>query len=313
MNSVILQKLRIYCNKKQTNWPELLPSIMMSYRMSPSVYSTKYSPYYVVFGRECNLPLDTALIPTATAGTTAEDHLRHIIENQKACRELVKENIKAAQEKYKKQYDKKASTPDFKVRDSVWLYNPKTEPGLTPKLMARWYGPYYIIEKTGPTNYKLRDMNTHKAIKNVVHSDRLKPYYNPAHRPTNIPEAYIRQPPEPIELEDDEPEQNAQTQGAQKRVENQEKNQRQDIHKEKQKTTVPAEDPKDWEPEKIIKGSNYRGRLVYKVKFKDRKNGSSKTEWVYADNLPLEMRKDFHIKYTFSGKCRKKVKPRPSA
>ena len=177
MNSVILQKLRIYCNKKQTNWPELLPSIMMSYRMSPSVYSTKYSPYYIVFGRECNLPLDTALIPTATAGTTAEDHLRRIIENQKACRELVKENIKAAQDKYKKQYDKKANTPDFKVRDSVWLYNPKTEPGLTPKLMARWYGPYYIIEKTGPTNYKLRDMNTHKAIKNVVHSDRLKPYY----------------------------------------------------------------------------------------------------------------------------------------
>ena len=145
----------------------------------------------------------------------------------------------------------------------------------------------------------------------MVHSDRLKPYYNPAHRPTNIPEAYIRQPPEPIELEEDEPEQNAQTQGAQNRV--QETDQGQDIHKEKPKTTVPADDPKDWEPEKIIKGSNYRGRLVYKVKFKDRNNGSSKTEWVYADNLPLEMRKDFHIKYTFSGKCRKKVKPRPSA
>lgn len=30
MNSVILQKLRIFCNKKQTNWAQLLPSIMLS-------------------------------------------------------------------------------------------------------------------------------------------------------------------------------------------------------------------------------------------------------------------------------------------
>ena len=313
MNSVILQKLRIFCNKKQTDWPQLLPSIMMSYRMSPSVYSTKYSPYYVVFGRECRLPLDTALIPTTTAGTTAEDHLRRIIENQKACRELVKENIKAAQAKYKKQYDKNADTPDFKVRDSVWLYNPKTVPGLTPKLTARWYGPYYITEKTGPTNYRLRDLSTHKAIKNVVHSDRLKPYYNPALRPTNIPEAYLRQLPEPLELEEDD---KSKLQGpAEQRNKNTEEMKRtEDIQNNTQpKTIAPPDDPKDWEIEKILKGSYYRGRMVYKVKYRNKKNENSKTEWVYAEDLPVELRKDFHIKYTFSGKRRKKVSSRPTA
>ena len=317
MNSVILQKLRIYCNKKQTDWPQLLPSIMASYRMSPSVYSTKYSPYYIVFGRECTLPLDTALIPTTTAGTPAEDHLRRIIENQKVCRELVKENIKAAQAKYKKQYDKNADTPNFKVRDSVWLYNPKTQPGLTPKLMARWYGPYYITEKTGPTNYRLRDLSTHKAVKNVVHSDRLKPYYSPALRPTNIPEAYLRQPPEPIELEVDvevERMRPAEQKQMENRKQKEKQEQKQDIHQETEtKTTTPADDPNDWEIVKILKGSYYRGRMVYKVKYRNKKNESSKTEWVYAEDLPVELRKDFHIKYTFSGKCRKRVNPRPPA
>ena len=56
MNSVILQKLRIYCNKKQTDWPQLLPSIMMRYRMSPVIDSTQYPPYYILFGQECRLP-----------------------------------------------------------------------------------------------------------------------------------------------------------------------------------------------------------------------------------------------------------------
>ena len=319
MNSVILQKLRIYCNKKQTDWPQLLPSIMMSYRMSPAVDSTKYSPYYILFGRECRLPLDTALIPTATAGTTAEDHLRHIIENQTVCRELVRENIKAAQAKYKKSYDKNANPPDYKVRDSVWLYNPKTEPGLTPKLVARWSGPYYITEKLGPTNYKLRDLSTQKAIRNNVHSDRLKPYYNPALRPTNIPEAFARQQPEPLELEDDDeaielnrptdsqPDQNVQN--AQQAKEEKKKN----LQKETTDQTIASTDEsKNWELEKVLKGSYFRGCTVYKVRYRNKDDGNSKTEWVYANDLPVEVRKDFHIKYTFSGKRRKAVNSRPN-
>jgi hypothetical protein len=161
---------------------------MMSYRVSPAIDSTGYSPYYVMFGWECRLPLDTALIPTSTAGTTDEQHLKRIIENQTVCRQLVKENIQKAQDKYKKNFDKNAETVNFQVRDNVWLYNPKTEPGLSPKLTKKWKGPFYISEKLGQVNYKLRDLKTHKAVKNVVHTNRLKPYFNPALRPTYVPE-----------------------------------------------------------------------------------------------------------------------------
>ena len=51
----------------------------------------------------------------------------------------------------------------------------------------------------------------------------------------------------------------------------------------------------------VLKGSHYQGHMVYKVKYRN-KNERSKTEWVYAEDLPVELRKDFHIKYTFSGK-----------
>ena len=101
MNSVV------FCNQKQTNWAQLLPSIMLSYRVSPCIDSTGYSPYYILFGRECRLPLDTALLPTETAGTSHEAHLRRILENQAVCKDLVKENISKAQKKYKHQLEKK--------------------------------------------------------------------------------------------------------------------------------------------------------------------------------------------------------------
>ncbi|XP_053388186.1 uncharacterized protein LOC128551363 [Mercenaria mercenaria] len=194
MNSVILQKLRVYCNKKQTNWAQLLSSIMMSYRVSPAVDSTGYSPYYIMFGRECRLPLDTALIPTTTAGTTHEQHLRHIIKNQTVCRELVREN--------KKYYDKKAKTSNFNVHDNVWRYNPRTEPGLSPKLTQRWTGPFYIAEKNSVKS--IIDSEKYKTIKSVVHANRFKPYFNPALRPTNITEALRGQNVVELQTEEDE-------------------------------------------------------------------------------------------------------------
>ena len=222
--------------------------------------------------------------------------------------------MKIAQEIYKKSYDKKAGTPDFMVRDSVWLYNPKIQPGLAPKLTAKWYGPYYITEKTGPTNYRLRDQKTHKVLKSVVHSDRLKPYLNPALRPTNIPEAYRRQQPEPTELEEDEQIcQETHKNGSRRELNKKKERKDESKNRQSQSTVTPDNDPKEWDIEKILKASHYKGCMVYRVRYREKNREDCKTEWVYAENLLLSLRKNFHIKYTFSGKRSKKVTPKPSA
>lgn len=148
---------------------------------------------------------------------------------------------------------------------------------MTPKLTAQWFGPYYITEKLGPTNYKLRDLSTHKAIRNNVHSDQLKPYYNPALKPTNNPEAFAGQQPEPIELEDEEegaelkrprdsqPDQNVQN-GQQAKPE-----QKNNLQNEATEQTIPpTNDPKNWELGKILKGSYFREPMVYKVRYRNK-------------------------------------------
>ena len=44
-NSTIASCLRAYCGNNQTNWPALLPSIMMAFRKSPSMNTTSFSPF----------------------------------------------------------------------------------------------------------------------------------------------------------------------------------------------------------------------------------------------------------------------------
>ena len=65
LNSTIEQSLRAYIKEDHSDWPKVLPGILMSYRKSPSTNSTKFSPYNLVFGVEMNIPYDVTMIPTA--------------------------------------------------------------------------------------------------------------------------------------------------------------------------------------------------------------------------------------------------------
>ena len=62
-----------------------------------------------------------------------------------------------------------------------------------PSECENWYMGWYIAEKIGKVNYRLRDLKSHAAIKNVVHANRLRPYHNPNLMPTNIPSGIERE------------------------------------------------------------------------------------------------------------------------
>ena len=66
INSRILQAIPIYFKGKQDDWVDLLTSIMMAYRMTPATQSTKFSPFFLCFGREVRLQIETSLIPSST-------------------------------------------------------------------------------------------------------------------------------------------------------------------------------------------------------------------------------------------------------
>ena len=141
-NSYILQALHAYCKGQQDDWPELLPGIMMAYRSTPATQSTDFSPFFLLYGREMRLPIDTVLLPKDHLSQDCKIHLGRILQNLEVCRKLAGDNIKAAQDKYKHQHDKRSQLPSFRPAQRVWLYCTKVPPGKAPKLHRKWVGPY---------------------------------------------------------------------------------------------------------------------------------------------------------------------------
>ena len=178
-NTYILQALRAYCKGQQDDWPEILPGIMMAYRSTPATQSTQYSPFFMLYGREMRLPIDTVLQPKDHLPQDCKVHLSRILQNLEVCRKLAGQNIKEAQDKYKYQYDKRAKVPDYHPAQRVWLYCTKVPTGKAPKLHRKWVGPYYIT-MLGPNHtYRLRNCKTNAEVKSLVNAMRLKPYYDP--------------------------------------------------------------------------------------------------------------------------------------
>ena len=105
LNSTLAQTLRMYCNKDQTNWPQFLPCVMMAFRMSPATESTTLSPFHMVFGKEMNLPVDTALVPKHTMAPDAKAHFEELIERLKMAKEIALSNVKESQAKSKERFD----------------------------------------------------------------------------------------------------------------------------------------------------------------------------------------------------------------
>ena len=189
-NSIILQAFRIYCKDKQDDWPEILPSVMMAHRMTPCTQSSQESPFFLLFGREMHLPIDTALLPKDNLAQDHKIHLNNVLRQLETTRKIATENIKAAQVKYKYQFDKRSQEPKFQPANRVWLYCTKVAPGKAPKLHRKWAGPYYIT-MLGPNHtYKVRNCATNKEVKSMINGVRLKPYYDPEGRPTNPPAGF---------------------------------------------------------------------------------------------------------------------------
>ena len=99
-NSVLAQCLRAYCSKNHNDWPTFLPGIMMAFRMSPATESTDYSPYYLLFGKEMNLPFYIAVKPKDGMGKQASDHINEVIDKLKVAKEIATDNVTRHQKKH---------------------------------------------------------------------------------------------------------------------------------------------------------------------------------------------------------------------
>ena len=81
-----------------------------------------------------------------------EDYREELMVSLSSARELAVENMRKAQEKYKRNYDRRVSTPSspMKCGDWVLVHFQHEESGPNRKLSRSWHGPYRIISVNDP-------------------------------------------------------------------------------------------------------------------------------------------------------------------
>ena len=132
------------------------------------------APYEALYGRRCRTPI--------CRNEVGERKLQSIelIELTTAKVKLIRERLKAAQDRQKSYADNRRRALEFNVGDQVFL---KISPwkGVIRfqnrgKLSPRYIGPFPIIERIGPVAYRLELSPGLEKIHDVFHVSMLKKY-----------------------------------------------------------------------------------------------------------------------------------------
>ena len=137
--------------------------------------------------REAKLPIHVK-VERATGEGVSElppdielrDSTMALIKLQEEYRVKAMQNIVHAQERQKKQYDRKHNTnTTLNIGDKVLKENSRNQHRMGGKLDNRWTGPFIINEDLGKGRFRLKTVGGNP-LKQTIHCARLKLYHDPA-------------------------------------------------------------------------------------------------------------------------------------
>ena len=287
LNSYLWQALRSCCDKYE-NWAEYLAPILMAYRATVSVATSKFAPFFVLFGKNMVLPIDNVVVPsTPTGKITADRYIEQMLPKLEVTRKLAQENM----ERYKMSYMDRTARPFvYTPGTRVWIHDPKVLKGVSDKLRRKWIGPYYITIMGPKDTYWLRRCSDNRAHPSIVHSNRLKLYSG----------------------EEDRDNLFSQWSDGQGVTESQDS----DIgitlpHPAEENAEESVESTKETEKinpdeyftvDRLLACKIINGTCHYKVKWADK---NSRPTWEPEHHVSDHLKREFHINKTYQGKSRK--------
>ena len=151
----------------QTSWAKYLPSLLLAYRTSINS-STRFTPFFLLYGRDPILPMDTLLQPTVRY--TGDEYVPTMLQRMHKAFVHARVNMEAARKRNKDFHDRKAESKSFEIGDAVY-YQDKASQGT--KLSPTWLPFFRIIEQLSPVNFRIKDQLTGQT--RVVHVNKIQP------------------------------------------------------------------------------------------------------------------------------------------
>ena len=172
-NKTLKGMLRKVVAQDGKDWDCLLPYLMFSVREVPQA-STGFSPFELVYGRHPRGLLDIAKETWESEATPYKSVIEHVAQMQERIEKvmpIVKEHLLQAQESQSRVYNRSARVRNFSPGDRVLVLVPTVE----SKFLAKWQGPYEIVEKVGEVNYRVHQPGRRKPYQ-IYHVNLIKPW-----------------------------------------------------------------------------------------------------------------------------------------
>jgi len=196
-NRTLEEMLRSFVDWHQTDWDQHLSALEMAINSAKQA-STGFSPFYLNYGQEVQLPLDLALRAARVCkNPEAAERIRELRANLARA----KEGIRAAQVRQSRYVDQHRRDVTFNVGDRVLLSTEHLQlkgAGRTPKLTYKYLGPFRVRRVVGANAYEL-DLPSTLGIHPVLNVSRLKPYRDGFTSHPDRPQPHHRPPPETVE------------------------------------------------------------------------------------------------------------------
>ena len=199
-NRTIEDMLRAYVDKKQNDWDEHLTAIEIAYNNSKQA-STGFTPFFLNYGRHPTLPLASSIPSSSSPLSTSNETVDKMVTEMIQSLAEAKSSMERAQERQKKQADKHRLDIEFEVDQQVLLSTQDLHfkaSNITPKLAARWIGPYRIKRKISPLAYEL-DLPPHLRLHPVFNITKLKLYRTSETFDSHRTVEPVRPPPEIVD------------------------------------------------------------------------------------------------------------------
>jgi hypothetical protein len=189
-------------NPDYDRWHELIPYALFAYRTSfhSSLLET---PYYLLFGHDCRLPLEIALTPPTRYLITVDSYKCQLQANLCLAWDSARKAMANAQNQQKFYYDKKSSSKVFSEGEAVLLHNPVVPPHVSKKLHKFWTGPFRIVS-VNPPNAKITRIFQPDQVQQNVHFNRLKHFnLGAVSEPCDIVATVPKQTAKTLRIQDD--------------------------------------------------------------------------------------------------------------
>ena len=169
-NGTLKAMLRKLCGERPKDWDRYLESVLFAYR-EVKQESLGFSPFELLYGRTVRGPMAilrelwTQEEPDNDVRTTYQYVVDLRNRFEETC-QLVKDCLEKASSKAKKHFDKKTRMREMQSGDKTLILLPTAE----SKLLMQWKGPYQVVDRVGPTDYRIRIGDVEK----VYHINMLK-------------------------------------------------------------------------------------------------------------------------------------------